>query len=154
MIKYKAVILLNQFMKLAIEEARIAMCGGEVPVGAVVTKNGVVVAKAHNLVEKLHDSTAHAEILAIRKAGEALGNWRLTECSLYVTLEPCAMCAAALLRARIAALYFGSFDSEFGAVESNSLIVNPRLSVYCGIEEDECNKIIRSFFDKKRLKCE
>lgn len=146
--------MLNRFMKLAIEEAMIAERAGEIPVGAVIVKNGAVIAREHNLVEKLHDSTAHAEILAIRKAGELLGNWRLTGCDIYVTLEPCAMCAAAILRARLNALYFGSFDRELGAVESNRIINNPRLCVYCGIDEDDCDKIIRTFFDKKRLKCE
>ena len=144
----------ENFMEMALKEAEKALLLGEIPVGALIVKDREVIAKSHNLCETHKDATAHAEILAIRKASQKLNRWRLDDCDLYVTIEPCAMCAAALLRARIAALYFGSFDSEFGAVESNRLIVNPRLSVYCGIEEDECNKIIRSFFDKKRLKCE
>lgn len=142
---------MQNFMKQAIELAKNA--GADVPVGALIVKNNKIISSAFNEKEKLNDVTSHAEILAIRKAGERLGNWRLDGCELYVTLEPCPMCAWAILQARIKAVYFGSFDNQYGAFGS---VIDLRkqsgskLKVYSGILEEECDNIIKEFWSKVR----
>ena len=142
-------------MGLALGEARAAAVRGEVPVGAVVVKDGAVVAAAGNRPRALKDPTAHAELLAIRMACAALGDERLTGCDLYVTLEPCAMCAAAISFSRIRRLYFGAPDPKGGAVESGIRFFAQRTchhapEVYGGIREAEAAALLRGFFGERR----
>ncbi len=146
---------LPQPMILALEQARIATAAGEVPVGAVVVKDGVVVASAHNLTRTLPDPTAHAELLAIRRAAEALGAERLDGCDLYVTLEPCAMCAGAIAHARIARLYYGAADPKGGGVDHGARVFEQaqchhRPEVYGGIGEAEGGALLKEFFAGRR----
>lgn len=123
--------------------------GKEIPVCAIIVKNGEIIASASNTKESENDVTAHAEILAIRKAEKALGSWRLDGCELYVNLEPCPMCAWAIIQSRLSTVYFGSFDKNYGALGSvidlRSLL-NSNLKVYGGIMEEECNKILEDYF--------
>lgn len=138
---------MQEFMQEAINIANGS--GADVPVGALIVKDGKIIASACNKKEKKNDSTAHAEILAIRQAGEALGNWRLDECELYVTLEPCPMCAWAILQSRIKTVYFGSFDTQYGALGSVLDLrkqANSKLNIYGGILEKECDNIIEDFW--------
>jgi tRNA(adenine34) deaminase len=142
-------------MQLALEEARAAGLRGEVPVGCVIVRDGEVVARAGNRTISDRDPTAHAELLAIRQAAAALGSERLTDCDLYVTLEPCAMCAAALSFARIRRLYFGAGDPKGGAVENgvrffSAATCHHRPEVYDGINEGECAMLLRDFFAARR----
>src|SRR5262245_44267304 len=142
-------------MELALEEARQAAQRGEVPVGAVIVRDGAVVAAAGNRPRELADPTAHAEMLAIRSAAAALGGERLSDCDLYVTLEPCAMCAAAISFARIRRLYFGAVDPKGGAVESGvrfftSPTCHHRPEVYGGIGEMEAASLLKDFFKERR----
>lgn len=138
-------------MSISIKEAK--KTGRDVPVGAVVVKNGDVIATAHNERELDNDVTSHAEILAIRKAEQVLGNWRLDDCDLYVTLEPCPMCGWAILQSRIKNVYFGSYDTNYGAFFSK---VDLRKfstftpNVYGGIMEKECDELLNSFFTDLR----
>ncbi len=138
-------------MSISINEAK--KSGLDVPVGAVVVKNGDVIATAHNERELDNDVTSHAEILAIRKAEQVLGNWRLDDCDLYVTLEPCPMCGWAILQSRIKNVYFGSYDTNYGAFFSK---VDLRKfstftpNVYGGIMEKECDELLNSFFTDLR----
>ncbi|NLY18459.1 MAG: nucleoside deaminase [Clostridiaceae bacterium] len=145
----------NKFLELALNEAKLAYNKDEVPVGAVVVHNGEVIASAHNLRETSNSATAHAEILAIEKACRVLGNWKLTDCDLYVTLEPCIMCAGAIINARIRSLYFGAYDPKAGACGSVTDVfrlneLNHKVTVYAGIMEDECSEILERFFKEKR----
>lgn len=142
-------------MQAALEQARLAVDAGEVPVGAVVVKDGEVVARAHNAPRTLHDPTAHAEILAIRRAAEALGQERLEGCELWVTLEPCAMCAGAIAHARIARLYYAASDPKGGGVEHGARVfehaqVNHAPEVYSGMGEAEAAEMLRKFFKAQR----
>jgi tRNA(adenine34) deaminase len=142
-------------MILALDQARIAAEAGEVPVGAVVVKQGLVVASAHNLTRTLPDPTAHAELLAIRRAAEALGQERLEGCDLYVTLEPCAMCAGAIAHARIARLYYAAADPKGGGVDHGARVFEQaqchhRPEVYSGIGEAEAAGLLRGFFAGRR----
>jgi tRNA(adenine34) deaminase len=142
-------------MSIALEEARAAGARGEVPVGCVVVRNGTVVARAGNRTIADHDPTAHAELIAIRAAASTLGSERLTDCDLYVTLEPCAMCAAAMSFARIRRLYFGAADAKGGAVEHGvrffaAPTCHHRPEVYGGINESECGELLKSFFQARR----
>lgn len=142
-------------MDHALEQAQAAAALDEVPVGAVVVCGGRVVAHAGNRTESLADPTAHAEILAIREAARMLGAPRLAECDLYVTLEPCPMCAAAISLARIRRVYFGAYDPKGGGVEHGPRIFaqptcHHRPEVYGGIEERRCGEILRAFFRRKR----
>ena len=125
----------------------------EIPVAAIVVKNGEIIAHAHNLKETINDVTAHAEILAIREAEKVLGNWRLEGCELYVNLEPCPMCATAIINSRISAVYFGSYDQKFGALGSAidlRKIYNSPLKVYGGIMEKECDEVLNKYFTDLR----
>ncbi len=142
-------------MQLALDEARAAGMRGEVPVGCVIVRGGEVVARAGNRTLADKDPTAHAEMLAIRAAAGALGSERLTECDLYVTLEPCAMCAAAMSFARVRRLYFGAADPKGGAVEHGPrFFAQPtchhRPEVYGGISESEATVLLREFFQARR----
>jgi tRNA(adenine34) deaminase len=142
-------------MQLALEEARAAGARGEVPVGCVIVRDGEVIARAGNRTIADKDPTAHAELLAIRQAAAALRSERLADCDLYVTLEPCAMCAAAMAFARIRRLYFGSGDLKGGAVENGvrffaSPTCHHRPEVYGGINESECAVLLRDFFAARR----
>ena len=142
-------------MQHALEEARAAGARGEVPVGCVVVREGGVIARAGNRTIADRDPTAHAELLAIRQAAAALGSERLSDCDLYVTLEPCAMCAAAMSFARIRRLYFGAGDPKGGAVESGvrffaSPTCHHRPEVYGGINESECAVLLKDFFQARR----
>ena len=145
----------NRFMAMAFEEARAAGNRGEVPVGAVVVKDGTVLVRAGNRTRELNDVTAHAEILAIRAAAEALQSERLTDADLYVTLEPCTMCAGAISFARIRRLYYGAQDPKGGAVESGvrfyaSPTCHHAPEVYSGIGELEAAEILQTFFRERR----
>jgi len=142
-------------MAAALDEARAAGARGEVPVGAVVVRDGAVVARAGNRTEESADPTAHAELLAIREACAALGEPRLPECDLYVTLEPCAMCATAISFARIRRLYFAASDEKMGGVEHGPRIFSHptchhRPDVYGGIGEIESAELLRDFFSQRR----
>jgi len=142
-------------MRAALDAARAAGDAGEVPVGAVVVLNGVIIATAGNAPRRLHDPTAHAEMLAIRAAAAALGRERLTECDLWVTLEPCAMCAGAIAHARIARLYYGAGDPKGGAVEHGAKVFaqptcHHRPDVFPGIGEGEAGDLLRGFFGARR----
>ncbi len=142
-------------MEMALDEARVAASRGEVPVGCVVVCGGVVVARAGNRTLADKDPTAHAELLAIRAAAAALGSERLNDCDLYVTLEPCAMCAAAMAFARIRRLYFGAGDSKGGAVENgvryfSAATCHHRPGVYGGINESEAAALLKAFFQARR----
>ena len=142
-------------MAAALEEAQAAVRAGEVPVGAVVVRDGAILARAHNMPRGLADPTAHAELLAIRRAAEALGQEKLEGCELWVTLEPCAMCAGAIAHARIARLYYGAADPKGGAVEHGARIfAQPqclhRPEVYSGIGEAEAAALLRDFFRARR----
>jgi tRNA(adenine34) deaminase len=142
------------FMKLAKEEAVLAMNKGEIPVGAVIVKDGVVIGKAHNLKETLNDSTAHAEILAIKEASKYIGNWRLNGAEMYVTLEPCPMCASAISQSRISKIYIGTFNKDMGACGSViNLLDNRALNSFVDIKwvyDDECSELLTRFFDNRR----
>jgi len=142
-------------MARALALAREAAGAGEVPVGAVIVKDGMVIAEAHNAPRALKDPTAHAELLAIRRASERLGSERLEGCELWVTLEPCAMCAGAISHARIARLYYAAPDPKGGAVEHGALVFDQkqclhRPEVYSGMGEDEAAGLLRDFFAAKR----
>ena len=142
-------------MSLALDEARAAASRGEVPVGCVIVRGGEVVARAGNRTLADRDPTGHAELIAIRAAAGALGSERLTDCDLYVTLEPCAMCAAALSFARVRRLYFGAGDPKGGAVDNGvrffgSPSCHHRPEVYGGISESECASLLKEFFQARR----
>ncbi|MCU6715171.1 tRNA-specific adenosine deaminase [Megasphaera sp. ASD88] len=145
------------YMGKAIEEAKIAAAVGEIPVGAVVIYQKRAIARAYNLRETLPCATAHAELLAIEKACRALGRWRLTGCTLYVTVEPCPMCAGAIVNSRLDRIVYGCDDPKGGAVRSLFQIVdnpalNHRVEVTAGVRADECAAIMRDFFRSRRRK--
>jgi len=145
----------EQFMDLALSEAEKAMAAGEVPVGAVLVSAGTVVGRGYNRPISASDPTAHAEMLAIREAARALGNYRLREVTLYCTVEPCIMCAGAMVHARISRLVFGTPDPKAGAAGSiYNVLTDPRLNhrveVVSGICEDRCAAILRTFFASRR----
>ena len=142
-------------MRAALDAAARAAAAGEVPVGAVIVRAGEIIATSANAPRALHDPTAHAEMLAIRAAAEAIGDDRLSDCDLWVTLEPCAMCAGAIAHARIARLYYGASDPKGGAVEHGPrLFVQPtihhRPEIYAGIAETEAAGLLRDFFAERR----
>ena len=152
----------EKFMKIALKEAKKAYDKEEIPVGAVIVKDDKVVAKAHNLKEQKNDTTKHAEILAIQKASKKLDSWRLQDCEMYVTLEPCSMCAGALIQSRIKKVYIGTMDYKTGACGSvlnllNDYKFNHYVEIETGILADECEKILKDFFkelrkNKKKIK--
>ena len=140
-----------EFMRIAIDQAKLS--DGDIPVGAIIVKDGKIIAKACNKREKDNDITSHAEILAIRQAAKDLGNWRLEDCELYVTLEPCPMCGWAILQSRLKSVYFGSYDINYGAFSSNidlRKISSSKIEVYGGLLETECDKLLETFFKKIR----
>ncbi|MDR1478745.1 MAG: tRNA adenosine(34) deaminase TadA [Planctomycetaceae bacterium] len=143
------------FMLQAITEAQTAASEGEVPVGAVIVHAGQIIASAHNQREQLKDPTAHAEIIAITQATNSFESWRLENCTIYVTLEPCPMCAGAILQSRINTLVYGADDPKSGAVKSlytllNDSRLNHQCSVVSGIMAERCGTILTDFFKKKR----
>jgi len=144
----------NKYMKMALKQAKKGLKSKEVPVGAVLVKDGKVIAKAHNTREKTNLATGHAEINVIEKANKSLKSWRLDSCTLYVTIEPCPMCAGAIIQSRIENVVYGAKDIKSGAHESVTnlfdLKFNHKVNVEYGIMEDECGQIITDFFKKKR----
>ena len=145
----------RQFMKLAIEQAKVAEENDDVPIGAVIVHNSKIIGKAYNQREQLQDPTAHAEIIALTQAAAAIGSWRLEGCRMYVTLEPCPMCAGALVLSRMDRLIFGCNDSKAGACRSLYNIVqderlNHRLEVTSGVLREECSRLLQDFFQKRR----
>lgn len=145
----------SNWMKLALKEAERAFDGKEVPVGCIIVYENRIIAKAHNQVELLLDATAHAEMIALTSAFDSLKNKSLKGCSMYVTLEPCSMCAGALVLARIENLYFGAYDIKTGACGSvlnitNNNHLNHNINVYGGILDAECGSLIKAFFSEKR----
>ncbi|MGN0498907.1 MAG: tRNA adenosine(34) deaminase TadA [Acutalibacteraceae bacterium] len=146
----------EKFMRLALEQAHLAYQIGEVPVGAVVVKNGQVVGTGYNRRETDKNAVAHAELLAINDACKNLGGWRLWECELYVTLEPCPMCAGAIINSRIKRLVYGASDKKAGSVESIvkmfDLPYNHKPPYTAGVLEDECSQILKNFFKEMRSK--
>ncbi len=143
------------YMAKALDQARAAYEEGEVPVGAVIVHDGRIIAEAHNQREALNDPTAHAEMIAITQAAEMLESWRLLQCALYVTLEPCPMCAGAIVQARIPAVVFGAADAKAGACQSLYAItgderLNHQATVVGGILQEECRDILREFFAEQR----
>ena len=145
----------EKFMDLAIKEARKAEITDEVPIGAIIVKDGKVIARAHNLMEKTQLATAHAEILAINKACKKLKSWRLDGTEMYVTIEPCSMCAGAIVNARIKMVYFGAYESKSGGAVSKYNILtdsglNHKTEFVGGIKEEICSNIIKNYFKGKR----
>ncbi|MCL5985469.1 MAG: tRNA adenosine(34) deaminase TadA [Actinobacteria bacterium] len=147
----------EHFMALALAEARIAFEIGEVPVGCVIVLGDRIIARAHNLREKKKDPTAHAEILAIRKAARRMGGWRLLNTVMYVTVEPCAMCAGAIYQARVDRLVYGVEDPKAGAIRSlfnilDNKKINHRVEISSGVLQNECSKVLSDFFKNRRDK--
>ena len=148
----------EKFMKEALKEAQKAYEKLEVPVGAVIVKDGKIIARGHNLKETKKDTTRHAEIIAIEKASKKLGAWRLLDCEMYVTLEPCSMCAGAMINSRIKKLYIGAIDEKTGAVGSvlnlfEDYKFNHNIEVEKGILKEDCEKILKDFFkDLRKIK--
>jgi tRNA(adenine34) deaminase len=145
----------EHYMQLALEEAEQAMREEEVPIGAVIVHGERVIARAHNQREQLHDPTAHAEMIAITQAAEALQSWRLEGCTLYVTLEPCPMCAGAILQARIPTVVYGALDPKAGAVQTlYQLLTDERLNHRClivpSVLAEPCGQILTRFFQEQR----
>lgn len=145
----------QHYMRMAIDQAYIAEENGDVPIGCVIVYEEKVIAKAYNQREQLHDPTAHAEIIALTQAAEFIGNWRLDGCTIYVTLEPCPMCAGALVLGRLDRLVYGTTDPKTGAVESLYNIVqderlNHRLQVTAGVLKEDCRKQLQAFFQRRR----
>ena len=145
----------EKYMKMALEEAEKAGQGGEIPVGAVLLKGDRVLARDHNRCIELNDPTAHAEILVLRKGGDILRNYRLSETVMYVTAEPCPMCVSAMVHGRISRLVFGSLEPKFGAVESKFRLLNDgglnhKVRVDRGILEKECCEVLKLFFKERR----
>ena len=146
----------TDFMHIALDLAQLAALNGEVPVGAIIVKDGVVIGSGSNAPISLQDPTAHAEIIAMRQAAQHLGNYRLVDCTLYVTLEPCAMCSGAMQHARIAKLIYGASDPKTGACGSVVNLMNePRLNhhtaVLGGVLAEECGSVLSAFFKQRRL---
>ena len=146
-------------MKMALEEAKIAAHAGEVPVGCVIVRNGEVIVRTHNAVEATLQGTAHAELLAIQEASRILGMWRLDDCTLYVTKEPCAMCAGAMVNCRVPRLVFGCGDPKYGAAGGCVNVCNlpqalQKIQITSGVLEEECSQILREFFRNRRIQTE
>lgn len=144
------------YMKEALKEARKAYKKLEIPVGAIIVKDGEIIARAHNIKEEKKDTTKHAEILAIQKASKKLDSWRLNECEMYVTLEPCSMCAGAMIQARLKKVYIGALDQKTGACGSVlNLLEDYKFNYQVEVEKDvlreECENILKSFFKELRI---
>ena len=145
----------TEFMRLALAEARAALAHDDVPIGAVVVRDGVVIARRHNERELAGDPTAHAEILTLRDAAAVVGNWRLNDCTLYVTLEPCTMCAGALVNSRIGRIVYGATDPKAGAIENLYQVcaderLNHRPPTLRGVLEGDCSRLLKEFFAARR----
>ena len=148
-------MLEEKFMKEALKEAQKAYEKLEVPVGCVIVKEGKIIARAHNLKETKYDTTKHAEILAIQKASKKLESWRLLDCEMYVTLEPCSMCAGAIINSRIKKVYIGTLDEKTGACGSvlnlfEDYTFNHKVEIETGVMREECELILKDFFKKLR----
>ena len=148
---------MKHYMQAAYNEALLAAKSDEVPVGCIIVCNGMIIAKTHNLCVSEHDATAHAEMIAIREACRELGRWRLSGLTLYVTIEPCPMCAGALVMSRVVRVVYGSTDAKAGAAESVFNIVehptlNHQLQVTAGVLQEECAGIMKRFFRERRAK--
>lgn len=139
-----------RFMKMALEEAEKAFQENEVPVGAIIVSKGRVIARAHNMTERLNDVTAHAEMQAITAAADYIGGKYLDECTLYVTLEPCVMCAGALAWSQIGRIVFGASDTRRGFNALSEQVLHKKTEVIGGIEEEQCAQLIKTFFQQKR----
>ena len=147
--------MINKFMEAALLEAKKSYQLGEVPVGAVIVKEGQIIGRGFNQKESTNDATAHAEIIAIKEACKTLGSWRLDDCSMYVTLEPCPMCAGAILEARIKRVYIGAESDKSGAAGTvvdilNNNYLGSKTEVYFGIMEEECKTLLKDFFENLR----
>ena len=145
----------EKFMQKAIKEAKKAYKKLEVPVGAVIVKDGEIIAKAHNLKETKFDTTKHAEILAIQRASKKLKSWRLIDCEMYITLEPCSMCAGAIINSRIKKIYIGTMDEKTGAAGSKlnlfkDYTFNHNVEVETNVMQEECEKLLKDFFKELR----
>ena len=147
----------EKFMNIALQEAQMAMIADEVPIGAVIVHQGKIIAKAHNLKEGNQDVLAHAELLAIRQAESKFKNWRLLDCTIYVTLEPCPMCASAIQQARINRIVYGTSNADTQNEKIISQIfslsaINPTVQITKNVMEEECRELLNTFFRKKRKK--
>lgn len=147
----------HMFMEEAIKEAQLAEALGEVPIGAVVVRDGVIVGRGHNLRESQHDPTAHAEILAMRDAGRNTGGWRLENCTLYVTMEPCPMCCGAMINSRIDTVVFGASEPKFGSAGSQLNLLqfpgfNHNVHIVGPIDQERCSNLMKQFFVNLRQK--
>ena len=138
------------FMKQALLEAKAAQTDGEVPIGAVIACNGRIIARGHNMTERLNDSTAHAEMIAITAATEAIGGKYLQDCTLYVTVEPCPMCAAATAWAQLGRLVYGAADPRRGYTLFSPSLLHPKTQVSAGVMQEECSALVTDFFKNKR----
>jgi len=146
----------DRFMEEAIGQAKLALQEDEVPVGAVIVKDGKIIARGYNRRMQKHDPTSHAEVEAIREAAKALGDWRLNGCTMYVTLEPCVMCAGAIAQCRLDSVIFGAFDDEFGCAGSKYNLPNDgdiggHTRTAGGLMEEECADLMRLYFEKRRV---
>lgn len=140
----------EKYMREALQEARMAGADDEVPIGAAIVCRGRVIAKGHNMTEGLHDPTAHAEMIAITAASEAMGGKYLSDCTLYVTVEPCPMCAAALCWAQVGRIVYGASDPKRGYSLFSPSLLHPKTEVVSGVCADECSELVTSFFKSKR----
>lgn len=148
-------IMQEKFMQEALKEAKKAYKKMEIPVGAVIVKDGEIIARAHNVKEKKQDTTKHAEIIAIQRASKKLGSWRLNDCELYVTLEPCAMCAGAIIQARLKKVYIGTTDEKTGACGSVLNLLedypfNHKVEMEKGVLKEDCERLLKEFFRELR----
>lgn len=146
-----------QYMRMALEEAKKAAQMGEIPVGAVIVQGDAVIASGHNLRETKQNALFHAEVLAIQEACEKLGSWRLSDCDIYVTLEPCLMCTGAILNARMRRVYFGAYDDKMGSLAGGNTLFRDYcfqtpVEVYGGIMEQECLALLQAFFGDNRIR--
>ena len=141
----------ESWMKLALIEAKLGLKNNEIPIGAIIVKDNKIIGRGHNQVELLNDPTAHAEMIAITSAANSLNNWRLDQCDMYVTLEPCAMCAGAIVKSRLRNIFFGSYNNDEGCVSSvynlcNDPKFNHQSGIQGGILNEECSYLLTSFF--------
>lgn len=139
-------------MNIALQEAKKAYNEDEIPIGAIIVIDNKIIAKAHNQVERLNDSTAHAEILAITGASEFLGSKYLTNATIYITVEPCIMCAGAIFWSKISKVVYGASDVKFGYKKINANIFNSKMEIMSGVMETECSDLMKNFFNQKRVK--